>query len=408
MRVLILLLLPVLAFGQSLEKEKDWVQSAFGSRAMFEYSPEFSYLSVWGTSALRDIETTANGGAISLNNGFIRLDSGSSADASADLETVERVAYIPGREAELSIRIEVINAPVNGAVAEWGIGNSRNGAFFRLGDGIFSVVYRSRGTDTEIVRADFSADAADCQDFDPVDDEAIYRMRYSWYGSGGVQFIVNYPKASQPDTIQTCILHYHVPDNPWDNPNLPIFARVDNTDASDDDQVIIEVGGRSADILGMLRYSSRQSGDFRAGQSVATADGLVPLICLRRESDFPDATIANTVDMQIVGFDIITDQDTAVFILLDPDITGGTFGTPTHHLDGETALESNTGATSVSSTKQVSGPYLFEGGGGPDPATGGTFALQLDFVGNEPICLAADALTTDATITSSVRILERW
>lgn len=404
-RLFLFVLLPLTAFAQNGE----WNQTAFGERGVYELESQFSYISAWGVTDLHDRVTTTNGGTVSLNNGFLEVQSGTTNNATADLETVERVIYESGRQIEASIKIGVQDAPTNGATAEWGLGTDDNGAYFRLTDGTFSVVYEDSGTEVETTRENFRADNAACVDFDPTEDPGIYIVRFSWYGAAGASYWVYYPRDDEPTTLRECLLHYEAPDNDgdvWNNPNLPIFASVDS--GSNGDDVVLTVGGRRAGTQGKMTQNFRSTGDFRFSQAVAAADDLVPLICARRESDFPTASDLNAIPLSLIGFGLVTNNDALVYFVTDPDLTGASFGTPTFAVDGETALEMDKSATALSNPKHVSAPYLVSGGQGNQ--MGGSRIspnLTVPFIGEDPTCLAAN-VDTDSTITSTLRINEGW
>lgn len=410
--ILALLLVPALVVGQTVEeKNEEWNQSPFGERGVYQLESQFSYISVWGPTDLHDRISTSNGGTVSLVDGFLEVQSSATANATADLETVDRIIYRSGRQIEAAIKVGVKDAPTNGATAEWGIGTDTNGAFFRLDDGTLSVVYEHDGTEDETTRANMRGDAADCSNFDAVDDPAVYIIRFNWYGAGGASFFAYYPSDSETDTLRECHLHWEAPNSDsetWTNPNLPLFARVDA--GANADNVNLTVGGRRAGTQGQDFNDPRSVGDFRATQTVGSADGLVPLICLKRESSFPTATDLNAVPVEVKSFGIATDQDLVARFVVDPDLTGASFGTPTDNVDGETAVVSDTSATALSSAKHVTAPFLVQGGSGnkQGPARSPE-ATNVPFIAEEPTCLAVDILGgTDGTVTSTLQAIARW
>lgn len=156
-----LLLMPLGAHAQSTLEVPQRI-GAFGEASTYELTNIFSLQSTFGTSTLRDVETTANGATISLDGGYIQLQADSQSGSTAQLDTVERGQYQPGKMAEAGIAVLVVTAPTSDGQAEWGLGDGDNGAFWRLkGNGDFCVVYERATTEQEFCGTSLNGANAD-------------------------------------------------------------------------------------------------------------------------------------------------------------------------------------------------------------------------------------------------------
>lgn len=414
MRLLVLLLLvasPALAAPETSNVPRNI--GPFGAAASYELTNIFSLQSTFGPTYRRDIETTTNSGAIALDGGYIEVKTGTTTGSTAQLDTVERGQYQPGKGAEAGLAVNVVTPPTGDGVAEWGLGDGDNGAFWRLkGDGSVCVVYERATTEQEFCGSDLNGYRAD--EISPASEAYIYVVRFNWYGVGGAQFVAYATHEGYAGTLRPLVAHTFAPENglAMEDPNLPIFASVDNGATTTD--VEIEVGGRRYDIQGKFKPETRISGEYRIGQTVtASGDPVTPLVCMRREDPFPEAGRQNAVNVYIEGFGIETDEDLIVwFASVDDlaDLTGESFGTPSQHSDGETAVESDKNSTAIANVEAVDGPWLRAGGD-----TGNRSRLtsekgrRIPFVSTNPTCLVAIVPGgTDATVDSTVRVVEEW
>lgn len=382
--------------------------SPFGEAATYELTNIISLQSTFGTSTLRDVVTTANGGTVSLDGGYLEVKADSQNNSTADLSTVNRGQYQPGKGAETGMGLIVNTAPTNDGVAEWGLGDGDNGAFWRLkGNGDFCVIYERADTEQEFCEG--SLNGEDAGRVDPVNEAYVYVIRFNWYGVGGASWFAYRADAAYETTLQPLHVHTFVPDNgqAMEDPNQPIFAFVDS--ASTTTQVEVEVGGRRYDVQGRFRPPRRLTGQRREGQSVASADGYVPLVCVQRENPFPASGRQNSVNAFIAPDETVieSNNDIDVVYTTGGTLTGASFADPDGYDDGDTALEFDTSATAISGQTRLAGPFRLDGGKekkvGPVAAKGETIPL----VGTDPTCILGE-VNSDSTVDTYLNVREEW
>lgn len=384
----------------------------FGEMGVYNLENILSYQSTWGVTNRHDFTETANGGSVDLENGFISLETSTSANGSSALTTVEYGRYEPGRVVQVGIGVIPTTPPTGDAIAEWGAFTDSNGAYFHQKVGSFCVVYENAGTEDETCGVSNFNGETKPDDFDPTVDGAVYVINMNWYGIGGAEYIAYYADEDAPGTLSRWVMHRHAPTNgqSFEDPNLPIKISADN--GTSGANVEYQVGGRRYDVTGVVQAEFRRSGDYRLNQTVtASGSPITPLICIRRKSEWPPGSgRTNTVGVYIDSFEIVTDVDTVVWIMLNPDLTGASWGTPEAHVSSETAIETDTSSTSLSNQEAVSGPYLIPGGSGPQKfTTGSAVSLRVQAVNNRPICLVARVPgASDATVDSSLLAVETW
>lgn len=376
--------------------------SMFGEQLSVQRTPIIELNSTYGTSALRDIESTENGGTITLDAGEIRLRTGTTANGTAALRSARRGRYVPGYGGEVGVGIRIPTDATGNQSIMWGIisPDGQEGLYFgQDADGLY-VARTTQGVETKIRQAAWNVDKLDGASRSRVTLDPtigyIYQIRFSWYGNGQIEWGV----AATVGRQQTFIPCHEerFAGLSLQTPNLPITAKADN--GGDTDSIDAFIAGRQYSIIGDYVPKFRFVGQERG--SVTTGTTAVPLITFRSKADFIDR--ARKVD----SFDVLT--STAPHILelrLDGTLTGASYATPTNGTASELAHEVDTSATAITGGTVIYS-QLVEGGGKGVSAFASQEGLQYDIPERQPITLCARTLSGTDSITSHFRMIEEW
>lgn len=416
---------------------QDDMQSVFEALPVdaFDYLPTFSntsvfnYLSTYGVSALRDVDTLTGTATLDLEGGFLSCETGTTAGSECLVETVEFGRYEAGREGRWGVGIMPTTLPTGDGVVEWGAYDGSDGAFFRIhdgdGDGLLElcVIYEADGTETETCGLEQDGDGIirqtatpfnggpRPQDFDPFTDAGVYVGHMNWYGIGGTTFIVYYPVRGSRHSLKTWYVHVHAPatGQSFIDPNQPIRVRADNGTTTDN--VEVQIGGRRYDIAGAGDPERRINGHYRIGQTVtASGNPLTPLVCVQREATFPGSRV-NTVPIWIFEISVDSDQDLILWFVINATLTGASFVDPPQQADAESAAVFDVSATAITASEATSGPYYIEGGANffRDVVAQQERSLKIFLTDTEPVCVAAIVPgAADATVDTVLRVIEGW
>jgi hypothetical protein len=414
----LLIAAPALAAEGDVQETQGLRFTPYGEAMTAELTNIISLQSVFGTSTQRDIETTTNTGAIGLDTGYIELTTGTTTGSDARLETVDRGQYQPGKGAESGMGVRLVTVPDSGTeAASWGLGDGDNGIFWRYhdadsdGDFELCVIYERAETEDETCEGSFNKQGLGS--FDVTTGGAIYIVRFNWYGFGGADFLLLQPGDSGVTGLVPRLVHRHVPaaGQALEDPNLPIFAEVDNGNGTTN--VELEVGGRRYDIQGKFRPPLRKTHARRTGVSVGTS--YTPIICVRKEDPFPESGRQNSVNAFFASFTptVETEDITVVYAKVElADLTDANFVDPPDYDDGNTALEYDISSTAVSDFIILQGGFTFEAGGGgffADPAKLGEDKTErVDIIRNTPTCALAKTDANTATVDATLRVTEEW
>lgn len=385
--------------------------SQFGEFITVSRTPIIELNSAYGTSAIRDIVTTAGSGAKddvngSITTGEIELSTGTTASSSVLLESAEVARYIPGYSAELGIGARLPTAPTGEQVARWG------GRTFEGNDGFYfiydatglGICRQKAGTENIVYQSSWNFDKLDGTGPSGITLDLtlghIFQIDYTWYGYGGIRFSV-------VDTLgefqRPIPVHYIAGDDvvgtTIEDPSLQIFAEVENGATTSD--YTMYVGGRQYSIVGKYVPKYRFTGDTRAGVTVGTT--LLPLISFREKTGYQNRSV------KLREFNgVNTGSATArMVIILDGTLTGASWGTPTNYTAAETALEVDKSATAISGGNVLWQGSLITGGVGTAVGLGGA-DVDLDLPAASTITLCAQTFSSTTTLQSGLIMQEEW
>lgn len=310
---------------------------------LFDIKPQY------GTSIIRDVITTANGGTVTTSDGEILVNTNTTGTSSAILDTVQRGVYISGKSAEWGIGIRYATNPTGSQSIIWGLGDASNGFYHGVDATSRFVRLRRGGSDTTIRQSNWSLDKLDGTGrsginlADYANRGLIYQCEFTWYGYGGITWKILIPTPLEDKLIS---VHHERPGvglNSTIDPNLPLRVQVENGGTAT--ALTAAVGGRQYSVYGEFIPQSKITSEFRDG--VSTSNGLwFPVMVWRLKSTLngrtnsvscaPRSYTASSTDRtHLVGIFI---EDTGV-------ITTGTFGQPSNTPTLESALEVNKTAT---------------------------------------------------------------
>lgn len=375
--------------------------SMFGEVLSVQRTPVIELKSIYGPSALRDITTTANGGAVALASGEITLTTGTTANGTAQIDSAERGRYLPGFGGEVGVGVRIPTAATGNHVAEWGLRSGNEGIYFgQDASGIFAARI-SGGTETKVRQADWNIDALDGKGPSgvtlDVSNGIIFQIQFSWYGYGQILYGIA-AILSGKQTFIPCHSLQVIDGLSILTPNLPIYAKADN--GGDASSYVVALGGRQYSIIGKYRPRIRFVGQNRG--SVATSTTAVPLVTFRSKTGFENRSV------KINGYEVKpVAEDCIIEVRLNGTLTGASYVTPTNHTAAETSQETDISATAISGGNVLWTEYVLAGtiGRGVFTAREG---IDLDIPENQLITLCARTVSGTGTIFSNFRLAEEW
>ena len=188
-------------FYRQQAKQPGKLYDQFGATLVAQRRPIVELNSSYGTSLIRDRETTAGTGAVAKDTtGEIKVSTGATASSSATLEANARGRYIPGYGAEIGIGVRFDSVPTGEQNATWGafsIGDVDGINFGYDATGPY-VAYTRDSTETKVYQDSWNLDKLDGtgtsgQTLD-MSEGNIFQVKFTWYGYGQILFgVVNRP-----------------------------------------------------------------------------------------------------------------------------------------------------------------------------------------------------------------------
>ena len=394
-------------FGSDPLRRLSETISAFSEVRVAERTNIIELKSIYGTSALRDLETLAGSATIaSAASGEIQLTTTANGPDYAELNSAERGRYIPGDTADIGIGVRLGGEGfANNAYAEWGLDDGTEGfGFGEDATGVY-VYTRRNGTQTKVYQSSWNVDVLDGTGRSGVTldttDGTIFQMHFAWYGYGVIEFqVVDQRTTSLPSETLTVHRFRPVGATSVQTPNLPIRAILDNN--SDATARTMFVGGRKYATVGKFTPNRRKTSERRLELgSVDTT--FLPTVSFRRKSAFLD------VGVKVDKIQIITDADLLWQLRLNEGLTSASYGTPTDHTAAETALEADISATATDGAGEVLDQGIIAGGAGRAEILSSVERLDFDLIAQQPVTVAVRRFSgTGATVSVNLAMREEW
>ena len=354
-------------------------------------------------SAIRDFSSLTGSASISTSGGRHTLRTTAGADTIV-FRTRERGSYTSGAMSTAGLGMRIPVDPVGNQQVRAGAFDDDNGYFFKIDSSGFAIVRRKGGVDNETRQDDFNRDKLDGSGPSGYTLDTtigmIYQVDFAWYGDGGIIWRLLISDDEGYDRMVD--LHYENPEdgNSTENPNQPISIEVDGDDAGTFD---VEVGPRSWTDLANIVSRGRIVAEWNYGNITSMGTTELPVLTFRRKTGFEPVTV------EIDGIDVIPSANVLVRVVQEATLVGASFGNLNGTDPAETAMESDTSATSMSGGNELwSG--LFESGKGSNRGVAeGLRDVVLDVPDEDSITIAARTLSgSNASIDLLCRWIERW
>jgi len=324
-------------------------------------SPIIELTSVYGVSVLRDVVTTTGAGTVTNTSTEYSVNTTASGADSAILESAMRGRYEPGFAGEAGIGVRIPTLLTGNQIAQWGLFDSQNGAFFGATSTNIFVAIRRAGVDTVINQSAWNVDKLDGTGPSgatlTLSKGNIFQVVFTWYGYGVIEFRVVIP---DPTTLAQEVITVNrfspTGQTSFADPNQLLRAEVNNAGTATSFNLF--VGGRQYSIIGKYDPTFRVTSERRTITNVTTT--LTPVISFARKTVFPTGSArTNSVEVNLEEINIISTADLAYQVLLGGTIDGTFANYPTATTiipDSETALLVNTTSTTI-----TGGEVIFQG-----------------------------------------------
>ncbi|MDQ0655796.1 hypothetical protein [Paenibacillus sp. W2I17] len=390
------------------------VSSQFDELRIAQKTPIVELTSVYGLSILRDAVTTTGAGTVTNNATEYNLSNTASGVDSAILESVLRGRYEPGYAGEAGIGVRIPSLPIGNQVAQWGLFDTQNGAFFGVNSTTVFVTVRRAGVDTTVPQSLWNVDPLNGTGPSGatlnLSKGNIYQIVFTWYGYGVIEFRVVIP---DPVTLAQEVVTVHrfspTGQTSFVDPNLPLRAQVANNGTGA--AYSIFVGGRQYSIIGKYEPTYRVTSERRRITNVTST--LTPVISFTRKAVFPAGSArTNSVQVNLEEINVISTVDLSYQVLVGGTLNGAFVNYPTATTiipDSETALLVNNTSTTI-----TGGEVVFQGitGGGAGNTTILASSELLDFTlpENQVVTLAVLNIGGPGSNTVDVvfRVTESW
>ncbi|MEK4274711.1 MULTISPECIES: hypothetical protein [unclassified Paenibacillus] len=390
------------------------VSSQFDELRVAQKTPIVELTSVYGLSILRDAVTTTGAGTVTNNATEYNLSNTASGVDSAVLESVLRGRYEPGYAGEAGIGVRIPSLPIGNQVAQWGLFDTQNGAFFGVNSTTVFVTVRRAGVDTTVPQSLWNVDPLNGTGPSGatlnLSKGNIYQIVFTWYGYGVIEFRVVIP---DPVTLAQEVVTVHrfspTGQTSFVDPNLPLRAQVANNGTGV--AYSIFVGGRQYSIIGKYEPTYRVTSERRRITNVTST--LTPVISFTRKAVFPAGSArTNSVQVNLEEINVISSVDLSYQVLVGGTLNGTFVNYPTATTiipDSETALLVNNTSTTI-----TGGEVVFQGitGGGAGNTKILASSELLDFTlpENQVVTLAVSNIGGPGSNTVDVvfRVTESW
>lgn len=372
----------------------------FGGLTVAQYEPVFSIHPV-EISVINDRVFTTGDAVVELSGKEYRLYN--PGGETCRLLTGQRGVYQSGITGVPGVGFRRTTAPDGTTVYRWGYFDEDDGFGFEETENGMRTFFRRNGvieqtTDRKDWLDPLDGTGPSGRSIDIMDGQ-IYRLPFSWYAYGTLTIGIIVDDAPDgPDEFVVIDRYKTRGQTSIRTPNLPISVEVEGPGEA-------YVGGRQYGVYGKLNPRRRLVGEERPTQTVGTT-GLTPLISARVRLGDPWVDIP----LQFAGGDVITDQNLYIYVILGATINndGDANWEISQYSTGDTSTEFNLASTTMSGGEIIGGPWLLKaGGGGPSPTSDRSIEVpRQDIPIGVPVTFAAKAVSSEATVISTIRMAE--
>lgn len=210
-------------------------QSAFGELMCAELTGVIQLQFPYNLNPELVLPLVTGSGTVTSSPPFALISVPASASSSGSFQSLTSLHYKPGQGA-LVIFTAVFNSGLANSKQYVGAGNTLNGFFFGWNGSTFGILFRNNSVDTWIYQVSWNQDpfngtGTSGVTLDPTKGN-VYKIQYQWLGFGNVNFFIENASTGQftlVHQIQYCNLYVNTS---LSNPNLPLFARAESTNAA--------------------------------------------------------------------------------------------------------------------------------------------------------------------------------
>lgn len=321
-------------------------KTAFEELRIAEKTSVIDLKSLFGKTTLRDIYTSNGTGAVNNTIGAGEYElTVSAANDMAQLSSAERGRYLAGAVAEIGLGVRnTVNTLSNTQEARWGYFDNSNGFYYLLNSNGLNCAVLRNGQELIIPRSNFNLDRLDGSGPSGVNlsvsNGIIYKIQFSWYGYGGIDFLVSTKGIDNVQRLIPCHRHFTSNQTSVINPNLHIRAELKNN--TTDSNASLYIAGRQFSILGKYLPNRRINTAYLNVPSPSTGS-FSPILSIRRKADYCG------VALKLFSADFIAGCDIFVEIRVKTTLSGPTnFVNIPNQIATETAVEEDTSSTGVS------------------------------------------------------------
>jgi hypothetical protein len=379
-------------------------RSLFNELIITERTPLIELNPAFGLTSLRDRFGGTGTGTVTNADGENILGTGLTTGSTAFLISQEYGRYYPGTSSEIGFGIRAPGTYTGTAFAEWGYFGTTDGfGWGRDSTGVY-LFYTRNSIQTKVYQADWELDAMD--GFGPSKatltqgDGNIYRINFSWYGYGAIEWGIIKEDLSGRQTEVIVNRYRPTGQNSVRNPNQPLTAKISNGDSTTNN--VLYVGGRQYAIYAKYVPSIRRTQESRL-QRTAVGTTFVPLVTFRRKVGF------EWYPVKFHQVSLITTSPLLWALRLGGTLTGATFGTPTDVAATETSLQVDVAATAITGGQKIeSGLISVSGSGGAAIGGFSSDSFSLEIPGTTEVTLCVRTITGTAVVDAVMGMEEEW
>lgn len=381
----------------------DLSRTAFDELRIAEKTNVIDLKSLFGKTTLRDIYTSNGTGAINNTIGAGEYElTVSSANDLAQLSSAERGRYLAGAVAEIGLGVRnTVNALSNTQQARWGYFDESNGFYYLLNSNGLNCAILRDGQELVIPRSNFNIDRLDGSGPSGVNlsvaNGIIYKIQYSWYGYGGVDFLVATKGIDNVQKVIPCHRYFTSNQTSVTNPNLHIRAELKNNTTNSNANLYI--AGRQFSILGKYLPNRRINTSYLNVPSPGR-NNFSPILSIRRKATY------RGVALKLFSADFIAGCDIFAEIRVKTTLTGPTnFINIPNQIATETAVEQDSASTGV-----TGGIVIWAGIIPADKASlRQVEGVQYDICEFDIVTICAQSIGTSAgSLSAALRWSEEW
>lgn len=291
---------------------------------------------------LREDVITTNGGTVNDPDRAEYILQTSSGGDFSEIRSRERGRYVPGTAAEAGMRVRIPDLNIGDGEILWAYydTDSNNNVLNALGfgynstDGVFITRVKG-GTQKEKVpesswnlTPNYGVNLSKGQ---------IFQVDFSFYGSGLILFKIIESTSPRKRNREVYVHSIDVTGEiSLDRPNLKLGVRVDGGTTSGTNTVAL--GSRQFSVQGEFRPNEKFHANRRNGVSVSSTSW-TPLMGVRMDPN------AEPLPVSLDEYEILTEVNLDIVVMLDPDISGASWGIATYQSASETITQFDESAT---------------------------------------------------------------